>query len=30
MAFITTQVALRIKNLPFNAGDIREAGSNPG
>ena len=30
MAFITTQVALRIKNLPFNAGDIREVGSIPG
>ena len=26
----TSQVALVVKNLPANAGDIRDVGSNPG
>jgi len=26
----TSQVALVVKNLPANAGDIRDMGSNPG
>ena len=30
LLFETSQVVLMIKNLPANAGDIRDAGSIPG